>query len=207
MRRALQIAGLIALAGCRQVFGISEPDPVADAPRVFDARPDGPSAFIDGSMFASGLAMHVLPGMALWSSDQSPDAAWSKTSVPAAAGVWNGTGPSEFELALDGVDTGKPFSVWMEGQAYAAGGSETLELTANDYAFFDAESLPNTGVYMHVATSSHGTGTPASGNVPAGWYRVRIGWSSSNSMASLQVLHGTSQDPNVVPYSSTNLRH
>ncbi|MEP6859257.1 MAG: hypothetical protein ABJE66_01470 [Deltaproteobacteria bacterium] len=66
MRRAsIWIAGLIALAGCRQVFGIDEPLP--DFGLITDARTDGHGRFVDGpAALMPGLAMHVENGVALW---------------------------------------------------------------------------------------------------------------------------------------------
>ena len=210
MRRAwMLIATMIAFGGCRQVFGIEAPAPVGDGPPVsIDGRTDGHIDFHDGGSFAPGLAMYVLNGTALWTADQAPDTAWGLADPGhAKADVWTGTGPTQAQLTSDGVTGNTPFSVWMEGEVHAEAGNQMLVFSANDYAFFDAEPIPNSGAFVMIASSTHGVTAMPTSSTSAGWFRVRIGWSCSSCAPSLQILHEDTTSPDLQPYNSTNLRH
>lgn len=211
MRRAsLWIAGLIALAGCRQVFGIDEPL-AGGSGLVADARSDGHAGFVDGpGVQIPGLAMYVENGVALWTNDQPPDVAWALTDPAAAkAEVWTGQGPSLGDLVFGGdIDGQHSFSVWMEGQVYAPQGQQQLQITAADYAFFDVELAPDSGSYQEIVSARNDMMQMRSINVPiAGWYRVRVGWASAPASADFSVLHEGTTDPSIVPFNTTNLRH
>src|ERR1700733_11132999 len=120
MRRAsIWIAGLLALTGCRQVFGIDEPLATGGNGGADAARSDGHAIGFDAqAMFMPGLAMYVENGATLWMNDQPPDIAWQATDTTLAkASVWTGSDLNLGELVFGGLIDGQhPFSVWMEGQ-------------------------------------------------------------------------------------------
>jgi len=132
MRRAWFV--IVALAGCRQVFGIDEPLPGGGNPGIDAARSDGRGILFDGAMQMPGLAMYVQDGASLWVNDQPPDLAWQQTNnMLAKASVWTGADPMLGDLLIEGLIDGQhPFSVWMEGQISAVKGSLVGVYAAND---------------------------------------------------------------------------
>ena len=200
---------VIGLAGCRQVFGIDEPLSGGSGLAV-DARADGHGSIDGPSAPTTGLAMYVENGVTLWTNDQPPDVAWAQTN-PALAmkDVWTGMGPDITTLVFSGeVDPSHPFSLWMEGQVNLPQGQQQLQMTATDFAFCDVETQPNSGTFQEVVSSRNGMmqmrGFTAQ---TAAWYRVRIGWAATPTTADFQLLHSGQNDPTLVAFDMTNLRH
>jgi hypothetical protein len=198
---------VIALAGCRQVFGIDEPLPgggVATDARVDSRSNDAPPALM------TGLAMYVESGVALWTNDQPPDVAWAQTNPALATKqVWTGDGPDVATLVFSGaIDPQTPFTVWMEGQVNLPQGQQQVQMSAADYGFFDLELTPNSGQFQQVVSSRNAMTQMKGISVQAaGWYRVRVGWASQPASASFKVLHQDLNDPSVVAFNVTDLRH
>lgn len=208
MRRAWLV--ILALAGCRQVFGIDEPLPGGGNAGLDAPRSDGRGILFDGAVQMPGLAMYVQDGASLWMNDEPPDVAWAQTdNALAKESVWTGEDPTLGELVLGGlIDGQKPFSVWMEGQVLVPQGMEQVQLAAADYAFVDVETVPFTGQFQHVVTCRNGNPQTKSFSAPLpGWLRVRIGWSATAQTAELSVKHADGSNPSLKPFTATDLRH
>jgi hypothetical protein len=196
---------LVACGGCRQVFGVEEVAPI---------RGDASMTARDGSFFPPfdagpklpGLRMHALAGTALW---MGSNTSWTQTlNHPGAVeDVWLGTGPDLGQLAHEGVDPNGVFSVWMEGEVYVDG-TQQLQFTARDYAFFAVDLFGTGTTYLDFASSMNGVTDMASAPVGTpNWYPVRIGWTSSGGTPSLDVLHKGTTDTNPLHFNTSNLRH
>jgi len=208
MRRAWFV--ILALAGCRQVFGIDEPLPGGGNSGIDAARSDGRGILFDGAIQMPGLAMYVQDGASLWTNDEPPDLAWQQTNnMLAKASVWTGADPMLGDLLIEGLIDGQhPFSVWMEGQISIPDGMEQLRLTATDYAFVDIETVPFTGQFQHAVTCRNGNAQSKSISVPLpGWLRVRIGWSTTPNTATFDLVHGDGNMPGLTLFTATDLRH
>src|SRR3569832_1229248 len=107
---------ILALAGCRQVFGIDEPLPGGGNPGGDAARSDGRAILFDGAMQMPGLAMYVQDGASLWVNDEPPDLAWQQTNNKhTKTSKRTNAKPKQGELLIEGLIDGQhPFSVWME---------------------------------------------------------------------------------------------
>src|SRR3569832_1854343 len=99
---------ILALAGCRQVFGIDEPLPGGGNPGGDAARSDGRAILFDGAMQMPGLAMYVQDGASLWVNAEPPDLAWQQTiNLLAKASVWTGAEPMLGVLLIEGRGGGR----------------------------------------------------------------------------------------------------
>lgn len=200
---------MLALVGCRQVFGIDEPLPIGGGGAGIDApHSDGHAISFDSGATMPGLAMYVEDGATLWTNDQSPDAAWQQTDdTLGKPDTWGGADLTVGELAFDGVIDGQhPFSLWMEGEILVSQQTEQIQIVAADYAFFDVATFP--GAYQRVVSSRNGMMQNRSFNVALpGWYPVRIGWATTPMTAELHVVQGAGNGPQLSLFDSTNLRH
>jgi len=208
MRRAWFV--MLALVGCRQVFGIDEPLPTGGGGNSTDAQrfTDGHAIFFDSGPTMSGLAMYVEDGATLWTNDQSPDAAWQQTNnALGKPDTWGGADLTVGELAFDGVIDGQhPFSLWMEGEILVSQQTEQIQIVAADYAFFDVATFP--GAYQRVVSSRNGMMQSKSFNVALpGWYSVRIGWATTPATAELHIVQGGGNGPQLSLFDATTLRH
>ena len=159
----MRVAWLVALAGCRQIYGLDDPALQQDA-------------FVN---YGQGLDEHILIIDSFWTQRQDPDVAWQATRSPdagiASKTVWHGTGPTVAELMSYDVNTTSPFSVWFDGQILIRDDNTVLQLTADDYAFvdFDLDGSYSFGLDSKSTVAS----TLAITGRMNQWLQVRIGWS------------------------------
>lgn len=208
MRRAWLVT--LALAGCRQVFGIDEPLPSGGGQSADARNADGHGISFDSAPSSPGLAMYVEDGASLWTNDQPPDIAWQQTNnALAKPSVWTGVDPTLGDLVFGGlIDGQRSFSVWMEGQVLVPQGMEQVQLTAADYAFVDLETVPYTGQFQHVVTGRNGNPQTKTLSTPLpGWLRVRIGWTTTPTTATFDLVHADGNMSGLMLFTAANLRH
>jgi hypothetical protein len=183
---------LVALASCREIYGLDDPDPVP----------------LDAYVLVNpGLREHVLPNMSFWTFDETPDASWAHTTgmgLDPAITVWTGSGPSVAELETEGVNIDVPFSVWFDGQIYVTT-DLNLQLIADDFAFVD---ISTRGTYMRLLESDHKAVTRTLAGFAEGWYPVRIGWSQTGGSEAFLFQQRTPEDGAAFrDWSVTQLRY
>lgn len=159
---------LVALASCRQIYGLDDPDPVP----------------LDAYVLVNpGLREHVLPNMSFWTFHETPEASWAHTTgmgLHPTTTVWTGVGPSVAELETEGVNIAVPFSVWFDGQIYVTT-DLNLQLIADDFAFVD---ISTGGAYVRLLESDHKSVTRTLAGFTEAWYPIRIGWTQTNGSES-----------------------
>jgi len=168
MMRGLVV--LVALAGCREIYGLDDPELVP----------------LDAFVVTSpGLHEHILPDTAFWTMHDTPEGSWAATAttvgLSATNTVWTGQGPSVVELETAHVNVGVQFSVWFDGQIYATTDLD-LSLIADDFAFVDLSTDGTT--YTRLLESDNKAVTRTLAGFDERWYSIRIGWSQTGGAES-----------------------
>ena len=134
-----------------------------------------PHGYIYGGLLARGVQ-----GVKLWTDD---DSNWDNlaSASPVGYGLWTGQ-----DIALPGADLRfvgitdpSTITMWMEGEIWIDGPTETIAITGDDTAFV---YVATDGVtFTKIAQGGQGAVT-----VPAdGWYPIRIGWANGDATGSL----------------------
>ncbi len=155
---------LVALASCRQVFGIDDPVPPEDA----------------HANVMAGLLMHGLRQQVLWVGGDDVSTAWGKITdtfeFQATKGVWLGDAPQLASVNITDVTMG--FSVWFEGEVLIDDHAITFALTADDYAFVDFARDGSHFSRLTDSTAGHNSFQQLTNLNANTWYPIRAGWSS-----------------------------
>lgn len=134
-----------------------------------------PHGYVYGALLARGVE-----GMKLWTNS---DSNWDNlaNAAPVGYGLWTGNDiilPGA-DLRFVGITNPSMVTVWMEGEIWINGPSETIEVLGDDTAF----AYVATDRVTFTKIAQQGTGIVT---VPAsGWYPIRIGWANGDANGTL----------------------
>jgi len=145
-----------------------------------------------------GLVAHGLDGTAVW---QPGSTDWGAVAdaTPSGAGLWRGDAiANTLDLDYLGLSSKAIMTIWLQGEVWLdASAPETFSVQANDVAFLDLAS-PGTADYVRLVESVNdveSTGDAAFRPPMTGWYPIRVGFSDSDNLGSLQLLHADGDGP------------
>ncbi|HMG54395.1 MAG TPA: hypothetical protein VK601_12955, partial [Kofleriaceae bacterium] len=162
-----------------------------------------PTAYTYGGLVAYGLE-----GTPLW---QPGATDWSavERAVPTGAGLWRGEPiASTDDLRYLGLSNRAVLTIWLEGEVWlSAGTDETFSVQADNVGFLEL-ARPGTAEFVRrVDSSSNVAGSnPVPFSPPeTGWYPIRIGFSDSDNLGKLVLMHRDGAGP-LVAWTRERLR-
>jgi hypothetical protein len=152
-----------------------------------------PTAYTYGGLVAYGLEGRSLwePGATDWGAVES--------ATPTGAGLWRGEPiASTDDLRYLGLSNKAVLTIWLEGEVWLdAGAAETFSVQADNVGFLEL-ALPGTAAFAPLVDSSGnvaGTNPTPFHPPETGWYPIRIGFSDSDNLGGLVLMHRDGAGP------------